>query len=48
MTPLKKCRCILFIPSSLMFSLPEQFFMLMFAHLLLTPFDNASHVLTSF
>ncbi len=31
-----------------MFGLPEQFFMLVLAHLFLTPFYNATHRLTSF
>lgn len=31
-----------------MFCLPEQFFMLVLAHLFLTPFHNATHRLTSF
>ncbi len=38
----------LFIPSSLMFGLLEQFLVFVLAHLFLTPFYNASHRLTSF
>ena len=36
------------LASSLMFCLLEQFFMLMLAHLLLTPLYNIPHLLTSF
>ncbi len=31
-----------------MLGLLKQFFVFMLAHLLLTPFDNAAHILTSF
>ncbi len=40
--------CNLVIPSSLMFGLSEQFLVLVLAHFLLTPFNNAPHRLTSF
>jgi hypothetical protein len=40
--------CNLFVPSSLMFGLLEQLSVLMLAHLLFSPFDNAPHSLTSF
>ncbi len=35
------------IPSSLMFGLLEQFLVLVLAHFLFAPFNNASHGLTS-
>ena len=39
---------VLFVPSSLVFGLLEQFFMFMLAHLFLAPFYNITHTLTSF
>jgi hypothetical protein len=42
----KEYSVCLFI-SSLMLCFPEQFLMFVFAHLLLAPFYNTSHILTS-
>jgi len=44
---MKKVRNLV-IPSSLMFGLFEQLLVLVLAHFLLTPFNNAPHRLTSF
>jgi hypothetical protein len=38
---------VLFVPS-LVLGLPQQFLVLVLAHLFLTPFYNAAHALTSF
>jgi hypothetical protein len=49
MTTSKKRKAInLFIPSSLMFGLLEQLSVFVLAHLLLPPFYDVSHRLTSF